>query len=162
MSEYLATCFDHGGIIHVGPDHPLYEECVQREADGFLDALPVKDDPENCWECRRDQERLDSQNLSYWQEVTDPNSMWFDDSDDDDVSGPTDAAIDAAIEERNAMFARKGIPKKCWDCPKFYLYDVYYGRCTGQCPAPVAKVKAPAPIRRPRKRNKVGKMIVRQ
>ena len=59
MSEqrYNIQCINHGFCGTVGPGDKLYDECVEREKAGFLDALCLGPDNDFCGECNEDRIR---------------------------------------------------------------------------------------------------------
>lgn len=55
---YNLQCINHGYIGICQEDDPLYEQCVQREKDGYIDALCIG--PKECYLCIEEQQKNDA------------------------------------------------------------------------------------------------------
>ena len=119
MKTYNIQCFQHGHCGVAGEGHPLFDKCVEREAKGFLDALCVNNDPENCGGCAEQQRRLDREDLSFWDEQRTPGSLWYECS-----------LTPEELARRDVLLNRLGIKKVCWFCASYYSHK----NCEDGCP----------------------------
>ena len=106
---YNLQCFSHGYCGQVKEGHPLFEKCVAREAEGFLDALCVNNDPQNCSECAEEQRKRDHLDLNCYDDRRTKNSDWYDET-------PLSEEEQVRFE---ALLARNGIKKVCWECKNY-------------------------------------------
>jgi len=106
---YNLQCLNHGYCGQVREGHPLFDKCVEREKKGFLDALCVNNDPDNCSECAEEQRRRDRMDLDYFESKRDPNSIWFDDR----------PLSEKQQQDLDSLLQRMGIKKVCWDCENY-------------------------------------------
>jgi len=56
--RYNIQCISHGFCGTVGPGDELYDECVKREAEGYIDALCLGPDNDFCGECNEERSRM--------------------------------------------------------------------------------------------------------